>query len=315
MPLSTPSTIASVTQENSQYFMDTFAAADARTGWRQVVVELPSGNKSGSRSTWYGSPPKMRDVTDGPLNVEDAYLNTYSFDFKTFKAALRMKRTWIEDDDLGLIPPLVAGLAQEAARFPGEHALEALSVNPLAFDGTALIADSRSIGKSGTIDNNIGASASDVADPTVAEVRTALNDVRAAMTSFKDDQGRVMGLAPNMHIIPQTYSDAFFAALSGNQTSGIGDQVLPQSDNNLYTVNGHTFFVNHLTTDTDAFYSLRIDGTQGPLGWSTRVPASLEEIGDSSDSYVIDDEIVQAVRMRGERAVGDPRRIIKTTFT
>lgn len=145
---------------------------------------------------WLGSVPVMSEWTDMRKLYGLAQYGDYTLTNKHFEATLEVDRDTIEDDKYGMITPRIKGLSRRAIRFFNEKVFSQLDdgATLLAYDGTAMFADTRTIGSSGNIDNLLSGAYSG----SEAEVRAALAAAITAMRLFKDDRGKPMNLVPDL---------------------------------------------------------------------------------------------------------------------
>lgn len=143
---------------------------------------------------WMGANPTMSEWLDKrQLKSPDAY--DYSLKNKHYEGTISVNRDTYEDDKFGMIAPRIRGLANRAVQHFDQMVLSQLDDGEtlLAYDGTAMFSDSRTIGLSGTIDNLLSGSYSGDGD----EIRAALAAAYVAMQNFKDDKGQPMAIIPD----------------------------------------------------------------------------------------------------------------------
>lgn len=302
--------LAAILTNYRTLFATDFAAAMGKQTWREIAMQVPSKSATESYS-WLGTPPKMEDVTHGEPSLAGLFPYNFSITNNIYKAAIEVERSMIEDDRLGMVMPRVRQLGPEAARHPGELIYGLLEANGNAYDGTAFFADTRVIGESANIDNLIAMGSS----ATVAEIQAALSAARAAMRKFQDDRGRPMNLVPNLIMVPPEMEQLMWQALNANQGT-ITQPVIPASAEGAWSVAGFRVLVNPFLTSTVDWYVFHVAGALRPYVFQLRVPPALEGITTpNSESGVIRDKFVYAVRARYNVGYGDPRYAIKLDDT
>jgi phage major head subunit gpT-like protein len=126
--------------------------------------------------------------------------------FKTLRAAkwtienlewetsLPILRTDYNDDRLGMYRPSVAQMGVRAAKHPDKLLFTLMNDGETgeAFDGQNFFDTDHSWGDSGTQDNDLTYSVSDVTAITAAEIKAAYNAAVTAMAGFQDDQGELI---------------------------------------------------------------------------------------------------------------------------
>src|SRR3989304_365074 len=208
MAVVTSDLLAGVLTNFRATFQSAFDAARNIATWREAVIELQAQGLGGANN-WGGTPPVMVDVSHGDLQIEGLFSFNYSITNLTWKAAIEVQRAVFEDDRLGLIAPRLAQLGEEAARHPGQLVLQLPVENGNAFDGAAFFADTRVIGRSANIDNNLAQTGT-----TIANIQTDIALVRRALRLFQDDQGRPMNNVLNFIMCEPGIEQAMYQALS-----------------------------------------------------------------------------------------------------
>ena len=306
----TPAVLAGALTSFRTVFNGAFEAAMSGLAgaWRNIAMEVQS-NSAIEQHVWLGTVPQMVDVTSGDFQVEHLYAFDYSITNATWKSYFEVPRSFFEDDKLALVRPKIAQLAQEAARHPGQLLFNLPISNPLAFDGVALIADTRVIGRSANVDNQIAGSGT-----TVAQFQADLAAAGAQMMLFQDDQGRPMGLQGNWIMVPPALRQTAFQALNANQGAGLVNIVAPPGSV-LGAEEGYRIIVNHQLTDANDWFLCHVQDGFSPFIYQTRIPPSLEPLTEGTDAAIRADRFLFGVRARYQVGVGDPRHIVKTTNT
>lgn len=292
-------------------FSQAFDAANNLQPWREIAMEVPSTSDIESHN-WLGTVPQMVDVTKGELQVEGLHSFQYNIQNRTFKSAIEVKRATFEDDRLGTVRPRLEQLGMEAARHPGQLLFQLFTSGGLAFDGVAFFADTRVIGRSANVDNQIAGGS----DPTVAaNFQAQLAAARAQMRLFQDDQGRPMNLVGNVIVIPAGLEQAVFQALNANQGS-ILNPAIPATADGSFQSSGYLVMVNPYLTDANDWYLLHRDGMFRPFVYQTRIAPSLEGLSNpNTEEGIIRDRFIYTARARYEVGYGDPRYAVKVTNT
>ena len=290
-------------------FATEFQAALAFQGWREFVLEVPSDSEQNSYN-WFGTVPRMTDVTQDTVAISDLGKYNFSIVNREFQAALEVSRAALERDRLSLITPRIGQLGLEAARHPGELAMELIKDNPTCFTGKAYFANDHVIGKSGTIDNLFNGTG-----VTPVSIRTDLNTARSAMRKFKDDQGRPMNLTPNFIMVPVELEYAMVAALTA-ETVGLSGTtpILPPTNDGLYKVNNYTIMVNPYLVDNNNWYAFHVGaGANRPVIYQVEKAPVLEgDTNPNSRENIIQRQFLYSVYGRYNAGVTDPRFGIST---
>ena len=304
----TPAVVAGALTNFRSLFNNAFEAALNLQPWRGIAMEVNSTSDTETYS-WLGNVPVMTDVTHDKLQLENLYAMDYSLQNLTYKAAFTVPRSYFEDEKLGMVTPKIQQLAQEAARHPGQLIFQAIVTNGLAFDGTAMIADTRVIGRSANIDNQIAGTGT-----SVAQFQTDLGAATAQMMLFQDDQGRPMGTVGNVIMVPPGLRQVAYQALNTNQAAALNQMVAPPGAV-IGSNEGFTIVVNPYLTDANDWYLISVDMGHAPFIYQTRVSPTLEPLTDGSVNAIVNDDFVYTVRARYAIGYGDPRHIVRTTNT
>jgi len=288
-------------------FEKDFEASMAQQIWPGLVAEMPSDGEQNTY-TWFGTVPQMQDVTHD--SVEIGSLNRYNFSIvnNEYQAAIEVQRAAMERDRLGLISPRISQLSEEAARHPGQLIWQMYESNPTAYDGTALFANSRVIGGSGTIDNLLAGSGT-----SIAQFQTDLGTARAAMRLYQDDQARPMDLLGNYIVIPPALEQMVWQALNTVQGDTINNRALPASSTGQWQSSGYWVCVNPYLTDVNDWYLHSVSGaTRRP--WIYQIekkPVVESDINPLSREAILQRNYLYSVYGRYNVGPTDPRYSVK----
>ncbi|MGE4366521.1 Mu-like prophage major head subunit gpT family protein [Thermomonas sp.] len=133
MAIITPALITSLRTGFSKAFQD--ALAQTPTDWEKVATLVPSSNASNTYG-WLGQYPKLREWV-GDRVVKDMAAQGYTIANKLYEGTVGVKRTDIEDDNVGIYTPLFAEMGR-AARAHGDElvfGLLAAGESTLCYDG------------------------------------------------------------------------------------------------------------------------------------------------------------------------------------
>ena len=261
--------------------------------------------------TGIGTVPKMTNVTHDVLQVSPLYVFSQTIVNDVWKSAFNVPRAYYEDEKLGQLQPRIQELGLEAARHPGELVFGLVISNPLAFDGVALIADTRVIGTSANIDNQIAGGS----DPTVvANFQLQLAAARGTMRKFQDEFGRPLNRPGNVIMVPAELESVAYQALNA-QTTYLNQAVVPAGATGFFNASQYTVVVNPYLTDVNDWYLIYSSGASSPFIYQTRISPDFEPLAQGSLPAIVNDEFVFTVRARYNVGVGDPRFIVKITNT
>lgn len=133
MAIITPALISSLRTGFSKAFQDALAATP--TDWQKVATRVPSSNTSNTYG-WLNQFPKLREWV-GDRVVKDMAAQGYQITNKLYEGTVGVKRTDIEDDNVGVYTPLFAEMGRAAGAHPDElvFGLLAAGDSTLCYDG------------------------------------------------------------------------------------------------------------------------------------------------------------------------------------
>lgn len=111
------------------------ALTDTPTDWQQIASEVPSTTASNSYA-WLGQFPSFREWV-GDRVLKDISASGYSIANKDWESSVSVKRTDIEDDQVGVYMPLFSEMGRAAKAQPDELVFSLLKdgLNQLCYDG------------------------------------------------------------------------------------------------------------------------------------------------------------------------------------
>ena len=250
-----------------------------RAALREQLFNVQTSNKSAEHLHSFGA--IGIDAWDnfenqGIISTVD-YDVGYKTTFTNVTKALRVKiqREWVEDNLYNQVIAPVQQLGDSAALKMETDAasvfVNATSASHLGGDGVALASDSHphSPAKSGTTQDN---------NYALALSATNVATVREAMMAFTDDAGGLVGVMPDLLIVPPELEDT---AKTITQTMGL----VSSMDNDINPQFGRfRYVVWHYLTDANAWFMVDSNLMRQSLHWFNRVPLSIRL--ESTDTTV-----------------------------
>jgi len=181
--LTTPQNLAAVFTSFDAIFQDAFIAAKVEVP--PFIYDVDSTTAAMSHN-FLGSAPRMREFI-GQRQAVGATSNNFIIRNRKWEASFEVEQETFEDDQLGLIKPLIQGLAYEAQRHPVELAIQLLPAGftTKAWDGVNFFGDHTKVvpgqANKAWINNNLGA---------LSLGSTQYGQARAALRLANDDRGR-----------------------------------------------------------------------------------------------------------------------------
>lgn len=190
------STISAVFLSLKTTFMNAFDGAPSQ--WELTAMLVPSGSGQNDY-TWLSNFPKMRKwIGDKVIKALEAFKYTVVND--DWEATVEVDRNDIEDDNLGIYAPQAQMAGYSARQLPDEIVSD-LKNNAFAntcYDGQYFYDTDHSV--AGASVSNKGTAALSAA--TAAAAAASYGAARTAIMSVKDDEGRPLGLVPDVLEVP-----------------------------------------------------------------------------------------------------------------
>ncbi len=247
----------------------TFTGLMRRPQLRGILFDVLTSQKASEHFETFGAitPDAWDTYERSGLVPEVDYDRGYktTFTHKERVAQISIERKLIED---AMYPTVMDRAGNLGDSFTQKTETDAASVFVNAFsssylggDGVALCSDAHpnSPYVSSTQDNN----------GTLALSKANVETTRLAMMAFKDDKGSLVGVAPDMLLVPP--------ALEQTALEIVGSQLDPNTANNTVNVQFGRFKVVswHYLTDSNAWFMIDSMRMRRDLKWFDRVPFSV----------------------------------------
>jgi len=168
--------------------------------WQKTTMLVPSGS-SQSDYGWLSRFPRMRKwIGDKVIKALEAFKYTVVND--DWEATVEVDRNDIEDDNLGIYAPMSQEAGYSSKQLPDEIDADLKNnafVN-LCYDGQYFYDTDHPVGEARTSTSNKGTAVLSAA--TTAAAAASYGAARTAIMSFKDDEGRPLGLIPDVLEVP-----------------------------------------------------------------------------------------------------------------
>jgi phage major head subunit gpT-like protein len=253
------------------------ATFDNRVGASEPFYpEITTERKSTRKGEDYGYPGNVPGVREwiGDRKFKELRAAKFAIENRHWESSLAVKKTDIEDDNMGMYPPLMEELADEATYHPDELVFETLLAGESepCFDGQSYFDVDHQWGDSGSQSNDLTyEAAADPALPTVAEFAAAYEQARQAMIGFKRDNGKtfirptVKNLTGLLLLVPVELQLIANKALFQEVNSG--------GESNM-VLDAPTIITSGFLTDATKFYLFKLDMPLKPLVFQARAPLS-----------------------------------------
>lgn len=225
-------------------FNKAFAGADST--WQKYAM-LVSSNTSQEDYSWLSQFPKMRQWI-GDKVVKSLAAFKYTLTNLDFEATVEVDRNHIEDDQVGIYNPMAQEAGSSAKQWPNEicgSVVNGAFVNK-CFDGQYFCDNDHPVGdgEGGTTSvSNKGTAVLTIVSQAAA--MASYGAARTAMRKFKDDEGRPLGVNPNVLMVPPALEDVARTLMTADR--------LEDGKNNLYKGTAEVVVNDQLTSDTAWF--------------------------------------------------------------
>ena len=277
------------------------ALAAAQPKYPRLAMVVDSQNESEDYS-WLGATAVPREWTDErvPRGLRGFHFEIVN---KKYENTIEVDRTAMEDDKLGQIPPRIRDLATRAAMHPDYLITQLLNgaFSTACYDGSYLCADAHSEGDSGSQDNA----------ETHKLDATYLPAAITAMMNFKDDQGQVIGIEPDLLVVgPENLFNARKLLNSAQITVSGSEALVTQSS----TMNGVLDLLVLPGLSTNYWFVMATKQYLKALIFQWRIKPEFTAVTDPNSEGVFDSDVFKyGTRSRCAAGYGDWRYIFGST--
>jgi phage major head subunit gpT-like protein len=209
--------------------------------WQKVAMKVPSTSKQNDYS-WLGRFPKMRKwIGDKAVKALEAF--NYSIVNDDFEATVEVDRNDIEDDQILGLAQQAQAAGQSAAELPSDIVFALLSqgFTNLCYDGQPFFDIDHPV--NGVSVSNKGTKKLSAATQVAA--KASYGAARAAMRSFKDEEGASLKVRPTILVVPPALEDEANFLMTADR--------FPDNTPNIYKGTAEVLVVPELTSDTQWF--------------------------------------------------------------
>ncbi|MDG4595483.1 MAG: Mu-like prophage major head subunit gpT family protein [Candidatus Contendobacter sp.] len=243
----------------------------APTKWGRIAMRVPSGSAQNDYK-WLSSFPRMRRWI-GDKHVKSLAAFSYTIVNDDWEATIEVDRNHIADDTLGIYAPQAQMAGFAAAQLPDEivFALVAAGATNSCYDGQPFFATDHPVGTStaSNKDNN------PLQADTLAHAQASYGAARSAMQAYVDDEGRSLGVMPDVLLVPPALEDTARILMTAER---FGDNPNPYR-------NTAEVVVSPWLTDPDAWYLLDCTKPVRPFIYQERTaPTFVQQTGMDNDA-------------------------------
>lgn len=182
-------------------FNNAFAGAPSQ--WSKIAMLVPSTTGQNDYA-WLSKFPKMREwIGDKVIKSLEAF--DYTIKNKDFEATIEVDRNDIKDDNLGIYGPQAQMAGESAAQLPDEivFALVDAGFTAKCYDGQYFFDTDHPVkDKDGIIQSVSNKGVAVLSIATLAAANAGLGAADTALMEMTDDEGRPLGVKPNVLLVP-----------------------------------------------------------------------------------------------------------------
>ncbi|WP_126456725.1 Mu-like prophage major head subunit gpT family protein [Sulfuriflexus mobilis] len=271
-------------------FHNAFEAAPST--WEKIAMKVPSTGAQNDYS-WLSNFPKMqRWIDEKAIKALKAFKYVITND--DFETTVEVDRNHIEDDNIGIYGPQAQGAGFASKQFPDELVYEAVNAafaTP-CYDGQFFFDTDHEV--KGASVSNKGTKV--LAISTLALAQGSYGAGRTAMRKFKDDEGRPLGVRPNILLVPPALEDTANALMSVDK--------LEDGKPNPYKGTAEVVVGDWLTSDT-AWFLLDTTKPVKPFIYQERkAPVFVSQTDMNADGVFLRKKYLFGAEARGASGYG-----------
>lgn len=244
------------------------AVGSAVAIWNKIASLIPS-NGSSTVHAIMNSIPRAREWL-GERVVHNLASAAYELKNKSYEDTIGVKREAFEDDSLGVYNPALDMLGQQAALWPDDLVLAALKAGAtsICHDGQYFFDTDHAAGPGKTQSNKF----------TLALTSDNFASVRTAMRSFVGEDGRNLGVQPNLLVVPP--------ALEMTARAILMNEKLANGADNPTRGMAELLVVNDLAGADTTWYLLDVSKPIKPLIFQQRKAPHFDSLTDPTSENV-----------------------------
>lgn len=237
-------TLAAVFINLKTTFNNAFDSADSQ--WQKIAMLVPSSSSQNDYK-WLSKFPRMRKwIGDKSVKALEAFGYTIVND--DWEATVEVDRNDIDDDQLGIYAPQAKMAGESAKQLPDDIVFELVDKGfaNKCFDGQNFFdADHPVTGVDGVVASVSNTGLKALSIDTTAKARASFGAARTAMKKFKDDEGHLLNIKPDVLLVPPALEDIANALVTADR--------LEDGKTNLYKGTATVVVDARLSSDTAWF--------------------------------------------------------------
>lgn len=276
------------------------------TWYDKISTTIPSGSASNTYG-WAALQLTLREWL-GPRVAQNLSEHEYAIVNKLYEGTVDLKRTDIQDDNLGIFAAqTIPGLAEASRKHPDRILSQLIAANPNGFDGVSFFHAAHP-----TFD-----AAGDTYSNTFTQELNGdgFSIVWSAMASYKGENGLPLSVLPNLLVVPPQLKRAALVVMQSTTYAlpYTATTTAATVDNPLRGW-ADVLVVPELASDPHSWYLADVSKSIKPFIYQVRDAAEFTSRQDPSDPKVFDlDKFSYGVRQRDNVGVALPFLIAKST--
>lgn len=273
--------------------------------WDKIATLIPSDTDLEVHA-WLAKLPQLREWI-GPRVVNNLAARTQELKNKKYEGTFAVPRTAIEDDKIGVYGPAVAELARQAKLWPDKILVDAIIAGgaTTTYDGQYFFDTDHPV----DMDDSASASQANLftTKPLTSDNYAA---VRAAMRTYKAEDGVPLEVSPNLLVVPpaleQTARQILQAEYIIDTFKNSSNYAAAAMKSNVMKGTAELLVLPRLSADSDTSWYL-LDTTRAikPFVHQLRMaPEFAYLINPTDDGVFENDEYKFGVRARGAAGYG-----------
>ena len=255
----------------------------APTFYNKFTTTIPSSSAIETYG-WMTQIAALREWI-GPRLVRNLNEAAYTLTNKKFELTYGVGVDEIEDDRLGIYAPLFQEMGDSAKRWPDQIVKTALQAGTTAttFDGVAFFASTHPLNPAGNQSNNF---------TSTALSATNYASTRAAMMAYTGADGEVMGVTPNLLIVPPQ--------LEGTARTILNAELIGNGETNVWRNSAELLVIPQLANQATTWYLADTTRPIKPMIFQQRKAPEFASMTDlSSETVFHQDKFEFGVKSRG----------------
>lgn len=250
-------------------FNNTFTSTPSN--WEKIAMRVPSTTGS-NLYAWLSAFPKMRRWV-AEKHIKNLKAFSYTVENEDWEATVEVDRNHIEDDQLGIYAPQAQMAGYSAKQLPDEIVYELVNgaFSNICYDGKPFFDATHPV-EAGTASNK-GTAALSAASQAAA--MASYGAARTNMRRLKDEDGRPLGVRPNVLLVGPALEDTARALLTNER--------LEDGKTNLYRGTAELMVDERIESDS-AWYLLDTSKPVKPFIYQERkAPVFVQQTDPEAD--------------------------------